>query len=339
MTTALRRHPLGVVILFLSLVLSSCALIQHERPVSHRSSRLFQFIYRAELPPIPAGEGPIDLFVPLADENPDQQILKRDIMASIPGTVRHEAGHGNRFWHGHVERSDGRPIEIEVDYEARRWVVTPPVPGRTDHPPRAILARYLQPDRRGPVADPLIDAIRNDLQLGELSPEKKLRMIYDYVVDTMEYKKVGSGWGQGDTLWACSQRYGNCTDFHALVTSLARAEGIPVRFEIGFPIPEGVPNGEISGYHCWLKAYLPGKGWFPLDASEAKKHPERRELYFGSQPADRILFTVGRDLRLSKAQANEPLNFFIYPHLEVAGRQVNGISYQFRYVELTDTPS
>jgi transglutaminase-like putative cysteine protease len=79
------------------------------------------------------------------------------------------------------------------------------------------------------------------------SPAERARAIYDWVVENVEYKKVGTGWGNGDTFWACSERYGNCTDFHALFISLARTEGIPARFEMGFPVPDSRPSGEIGG--------------------------------------------------------------------------------------------
>jgi transglutaminase-like putative cysteine protease len=131
---------------------------------------------------------------------------------------------------------------------------------------------------------------------------------------------------------ATAQRYGNCTDFHALFISLARSEGIPSRFDIGFPVRADASSGEIGGYHCWVEFHLPGSGWFPIDASEAHKHPEHRELYYGTQPTDRIHFTSGRDLKLGPEHRDAPLNYFVYPYVEVAGKAWNGsIAKRFRY--------
>ena len=65
--------------------------------------------------------------------------------------------------------------------------------------------------------------------------EEKARAIYDYVLSNMRYDKSGTGWGHGDTLYACSAKKGNCTDFHSLFISMARSQHIPARFEIGFP--------------------------------------------------------------------------------------------------------
>jgi len=173
--------------------------------------------------------------------------------------------------------------------------------------------------------------VRADIPANDGTPLGKARAIYDYVIDTMEYKKSGTGWGNGDTYWACSERYGNCTDFHALFISLARAEGIPARFEIGFPIPEDKPAGKVGGYHCWVELYIEGTGWFPIDASEAWKHPENKDLLFGTQPADRIKFTEGRDLELGEGHVTGPLNYFVYPHLEIDGAKSKDFTTTFSY--------
>ncbi len=305
------------------------------------TDRLVTFTYSVEIPPQPAGTGPIEVFVPLATSDSHQEILRRDLTTSMPGQENTESRYGNRFWHGHLDRSDGHPITVVVDYTVRRRVFhqhAPASPGMSADSPREQekLALFLGPDRLVPVAGPLLDKVRADIPWTDRSPLGRARAIYDYVIDHMEYKKVGKGWGNGDTFWACSVHYGNCTDFHALFISLARAEGIPARFEIGFPIPEDRSSGVIDGYHCWVEFHLPGVGWFPIDASEAWKHKERRDLYFGTHPADRVLFTLGRDLELGEGHTTGPLNYFIYPHVEVAGKPLDGVETRFRFAEIPD---
>ena len=305
---------------------------------ANQDARTFTFSYKVEIEPQPAGAGPIDIFMPLAVSDPHQDILNRQIKASIPGKEQTESRYGNRFWHGHLDRSDGRSIVVGVEYLVRRRAFQQQrlASGNAAHSlkEREELASYLAPDRLVPVSGPIIEKVRADIPWTDPSPLGRARAIYDYVIDTMEYKKVGTGWGNGDTFWACSARYGNCTDYHALFISLARAEGIPARFEIGFSIPEDRLSGQIEGYHCWTEFHLPGVGWFPIDASEADKHPERRELYFGTHPADRIQFTVGRDLELGEGHTTGPLNYFIYPHIEVAGQKLDGVKTSFRFAEV-----
>ncbi len=305
-----------------------------------RAGRALAFTYAVEIPAQPAGIGPTDVFIPLAVSDAHQDIVRYELEASIPGEEKTERRYGNRFWHGHLDRSDGQPITIAVTYWTRRRPVRPEglTAAAQERRPeeREELELFLGPNRRVPIDGSLIERVRADIPKGDPTPLGRARAIYDYVIDTMEYKKVGTGWGNGDTFWACSARYGNCTDYHALFISLARADRIPARFEIGFPIPEDKPAGAIGGYHCWTQFHLPGVGWVPIDASEADKRPERREAYFGSYPADRIQFSIGRDLELGEGHTTAPLNYFIYPHVEVAGERLEDVKTRFSYTEVPE---
>lgn len=302
--------------------------------------RALTFTYAVEIPGQPVGTGPIDVFIPLAVSNAHQDIVRHEMTTRIPGQEKTEPRYGNRFWHGHLDQSDGQPITITVKYWVRRRVFQAQglAAAGQEHSPqeREQMKLFLGPNRRVPISGPLIERIRADIPKSDPTPLGRARAIYDFVIDTMEYKKVGTGWGNGDTFWACSARYGNCTDYHALFISLARAEGIPARFEIGFSIPEDKPAGTIEGYHCWTEFHLPGVDWVPIDASEADKRPERREIYFGTYPADRIQFTIGRDLELGKGHTTGPLNYFIYPHVEVAGKKFEEVKTHFRYAEVPE---
>jgi transglutaminase-like putative cysteine protease len=316
----LARHCFPIVLL---LCLSSISAANED------PERDFTFSYLTEIGPIPAGEGPVHVFVPLPVESDQQQVLEFRVDASLPGQVETEDVHGNRFWHGQLPESNGEPIRVEIRSRVKRSVYR----GRSASP---VDARYLAADSRVPVGHPILDPILAEIRTAAASddPERLARATYDWVVDNVEYKKVGAGWGNGDTFWACSERYGNCTDFHALFISLARTLGIPARFEIGFPVPEDRSDGEIAGYHCWVEFQLPSGGWLPIDASEAFKNPEKREMFFGTHPADRIHFSTGRDLRLGEAHRGAPLNYFVYPHVEVAGEPFDGeIARSFRFQE------
>jgi transglutaminase-like putative cysteine protease len=159
--------------------------------------------------------------------------------------------------------------------------------------------------------------------------------LYELVDEHVAYKKEGTGWGRGDTNWVCDSRYGNCTDFHSLFLSLARSQGLPARFEIGFSIPNGKQEGPIAGYHCWAWFYLDDRGWIPVDISEADKHPELKDYYFGNLTADRVTFSTGRDLELVPKAQHAPLNYFIFPHVEVEGEvwPIENVELQFEFKE------
>jgi transglutaminase-like putative cysteine protease len=195
---------------------------------------------------------------------------------------------------------------------------------------KAEMARYLQADKLVPLGGVIADLSRQATE-GATDDLDKARRIYDYVVATLRYDKSGTGWGRGDAIFACTAKHGNCTDFHALFIGMMRAAGIPARFEIGFPLPEDKEQGDIPGYHCWAEFYLQGFGWVPVDASEAWKHPDKRNYFFGAHDDNRVLFTFGRDLRLSPSQKGDPLNYFIYPYAEQSSKAFDQLRDHFAF--------
>jgi transglutaminase-like putative cysteine protease len=192
---------------------------------------------------------------------------------------------------------------------------------------------YLAPDALVPVTGLPAD-LAVKVTEGKTVPLDKARAIYDYVFTTMRYDKTGTGWGRGDVLYACDARKGNCTDFHSLFIAMARSQGIPARFEIGFPLPPDKHASEIAGYHCWADFFEPTHGWIPVDISEAWKHQEKRDYFFGAHDDNRVQFTMGRDLELSPRQEGKPLNYFVYPYVEVSGKEYANVSTAFSFADV-----
>jgi transglutaminase-like putative cysteine protease len=145
----------------------------------------------------------------------------------------------------------------------------------------------------------------------------KARAIYDFIVDTVRYRKAGQ-YGTGDANYACDSRSGNCTEFHSYFISLARSARIPARFAIGAALPSERNEGGVNGYHCWAEFYAEGK-WWPIDISEANKYSALSTYYFGHHPANRIEFSRGRDLELLPRPTSGKVPFFAYPVFEMDG--------------------
>jgi len=181
---------------------------------------------------------------------------------------------------------------------------------------------------------PRIKKMADEITAGKHGRIEQAHAIYEYVVTSMTYDKTAPGWGNGDTERACDIKKGNCTDFHSLFLSLARAKGIPARFVIGFPLT--AKDGVVKGYHCWAEFWVDGKGWLPVVASEASKSsdPAVRNYLFTNLDPDRLQFTIGRDLVLTP-RTSEPLNYFIYPHAEVEGKPVGSPAVELRFKELS----
>jgi transglutaminase-like putative cysteine protease len=277
-------------------------------------TRTFLFNYTAIVDDLPAGTvARLWLPVPSSNEDQDVTIVATDLPAE--GRFGREALYGNHMLYVEV-KGNGAPVPMTVTYRVTRREVK----GNIDKMASGLQtpARFLQPDAKVPIDGKPLELIK-----GKTVPMNQVaaaRMFYDIVNSHMRYSKEGTGWGRGDSAWACESGFGNCSDFHSLFISLARSQKIPAKFEIGFPLPEKRGAGDIPGYHCWAKFRPAGKDWIPVDISEANKNPPMRDYYFGNLTEDRVAFSTGRDLDLVPRQAGEPLNFFIYPYAEIDGK-------------------
>ena len=154
----------------------------------------------------------------------------------------------------------------------------------------------------------------------------------DMVVSMYQRAKKEDGnftFGNGNSLYACNIGVGNCTDYHSYFMSLGRTMDIPVRFHMGFSIPNDV-EGTIDGYHCWADYYVESEGWYPVDISEADKNIEKKDYYFGTVDNNRVEMMVGRDFELDQYDQGI-VNLFIYPLMELNDKKSNAFTKRFSY--------
>ncbi len=296
------------------------------------AERHFSFEYKTTVT-VPPGAGKLELWLPYAESDAHQEIVSAKVESAVPVEMTRDAKYGNSILHLALDRPTTPEVAVTLRFEVlRREYVNRSFPAKRGGALPAEVKRWLEPDRLVPLSD-RITTLAFEVTQGKTDPLDKARAIYDYVVSTMKYDKSGTGWGNGDIYWACDAKRGNCTDFHALFIGLCRAVGIPAKFAIGFPLPSERGAGEIGGYHCWAEFYLAGYGWVPVDTSEASKHPEKREYFFGAHDENRVQFTIGRDLVLSPRQAGAPLNYFVYPYAEVDGKAYTEVKRTFRFAD------
>ncbi len=273
------------------------------------------------------------LWLPLAHSDAYQSVRVLSTTTDVPLKKTREAEYGNEMLYGEVAKAEKAEYKFSVVYEVVRKERIKLRDGQFVETtkakvPEIKLARYLQPDRLVPTSGLPAQLAAQETQ-GHTGELDRAKAIYEYVMRTMKYDKSGTGWGRGDVAWACDAKRGNCTDFHSLFIAMARSQGIPSRFEIGFPLPATKQAGDIAGYHCWAEFYVKGQGWVPIDISEGWKDPSRREYFFGAHDANRVQFTMGRDIRLSPAQDGALLNYFVYPYVELGGREYNNVATSF----------
>jgi transglutaminase-like putative cysteine protease len=300
-----------------------------------QSTRHFTFHYSFTVQNVPAAE-PVHIWFPAAHSDDYQQVRVLSAKGDLPLKKTHESRFGNQIYYAASSKTTGGDLHFEVVYDVvRQEHLTLGL----NHPrlENASLNKkdtqlFLSADRLVPITGKPAE-LAAETTAGKDSELAKARAIYDYVFANMRYDKSGTGWGHGDVLYACDAKKGNCTDFHSLFISMVRSQGIPARFEIGFPLPSGKASGEVTGYHCWAEFFDPQYGWIPVDISEAWKHPEKKDYFFGSHDANRMQFSIGRDLKLNPPQQGEPLNYFVYPYVEVAEKEYSRVSLEFSFTD------
>jgi len=306
---------------------------------SSAPQRSFTFTYQVHVP-ANAGAKSSHLWIPLPQNDAYQSVSD----LKMESLVSHSEGRDPEYHNPFAiftptaeQAASGYDVTLQFHATRREHLVNVSSPAAVSAPaPPAddpLLKRYLEPDKLVPLND-TIARLAKEQTAGDTTPLQRARHIYDYVIATMRYDKTGEGWGRGDAIWACTSKRGNCTDFHSLFIGMMRSAGIPARFEIGFPLPEGKTEGDIPGYHCWAEFYLSGVGWVPVDASEAWKNPAKRDYFFGAHDDNRVFFTYGRDIVLSPQQQGAPLNYFIYPYAEADGQPLKNLATHFSFRDL-----
>ncbi len=283
-------------------------------------ARKFQLDYAVSISGLKTGDK-VQVWLPEPPSNDDQTVTVLPGKFPVTPRTNTEPVFGNRITYFEAAATESGTVASQSSFRVERHEVRG-LPGERPGQPMTLTEAerklYLAPNAKVPLSGrPL------QLLTGVKLPTEPLalgRVFYNRVDDHVKYDKSRPGYGQGDVNWVCDSRFGNCTDFHSLFISWSRSHGLPARFEIGFPLPDQRGQGEIPGYHCWAFFYIDGHGWTPVDISEADKNPAMKEYYFGHLTENRVTFTVGRDINLTPKQAGDPLNFFVYPYVEVAGR-------------------
>ena len=269
-------------------------------------TRSFEFRYAGR---VKKAGSHLRIWLPIPQTTSDQTV---EVVSRKPDgmTMASEPAYGNRI--GYFESDGTKSLDFELVYRIQRRELKSESSGTETAD--EISDRFLKGNKNVPLEGKHLSLLEG--LPGTDDPLELMRQLYLRVDEHVAYDKSQPGYGNGDVLWVCDSRTGNCTDFHSLFIAWSRAKGIPARFEIGFPLPPERGEGSIGGYHCWAQFHIARQGWVPVDISEADKHPEMKDYYFGNLTENRVQFTVGRDLVLEPPQQGDPLNYFVYPYAE-----------------------
>jgi transglutaminase-like putative cysteine protease len=285
------------------------------------ASRSFNVSYLINVVP-PASSEKERVWVPLPSTDQFQTISQLQLKAPSSIHVHKDSRYGNRYAFFTVDPSRVKaPFGIRLTFHVVRYEHQAELiqaAALSDRFPKDV-APFLQPDRLIPV-DGVVAKVAREQTQDLTDPVQKARRIYEYILSTMSYNRTVPGGGRGDAGWACDAHQGNCADFHSLFIGMARAVGIPARFQIGFLLPKEEKGGTVLDYHSWAEFYVNGAGWIPVDVSEASQQPDKHDYFFGTIDADRVTISIGRDVPLTPEPKAGPLNYIVYPYIEVDGK-------------------
>jgi len=303
--------------------------VRAEKKISGR------MVWRLSISP-PPGAKKARLWLPYPRTDRYQRIRDPEVFGNYAyhGLFTDERGNLILYAEWDLKRTH-RP-EMVLSYRVLRWEVVRsdfPEPPQSFNPEN--FKEFLSGNRYVEVGGE-VRKLALEITRGKTSVRDKARAIYDWMVDNLRRDPKVKGCGKGIVCKVLKNRCGKCADINSVFVALCRAAGIPAREVFGLRL--GREDGEnlTGAQHCWAEFFVPGYGWVPADPADVLKAalikglspraPELRpvrEYYFGAVDAYRVKLSEGRDLIFNPPQEGEPVNYFVYPYLEIDGRPVD----------------
>ncbi|MBI5234598.1 MAG: transglutaminase family protein [Deltaproteobacteria bacterium] len=330
-------RPIPIFLSFSCFAAALCFGLTLPTSVFSSDTKRFEVVYEAHTEGLPDHGRIARVWIPVPPEDEAQGLLDLKVSSPFPYTMSHEPRWGNRIIYFEAP-ANGNGFDFKMSFVVERHEITQGKPslsniGEVD---QQTFSLFLEPSSFA-VHDDRVRRYSKTAVGDAVDIMDKARGIYEFTLENMDYAK-NNGSGKGDVKSIClaigggGKGFGNCTDFHSFFTSLMQVQGIPVMFEMGFPLSMEKQGAVTGGYHCWAKFFVPGRGWFPVDISEADKDQSKKEYFFGSIDADRVLFSRGRDIVLNPPQEAKPLNFFgPDPYMEIDGKPFTGFTRTITY--------
>jgi transglutaminase-like putative cysteine protease len=302
---------------------------------------------------VPDGAKKLRIWFAMPQNDAASRIEAFKVEAPFPHRVEKDS-EGNTTVYLEIADPKGKDVSIVETFTiTRSEILSGASPSKTRPYEAADLAgkeKYLAANTHV-VIDDKIKALSAQIVGGEKNPVVAARKLYDWTLKNIDYwvkdPKTRKASPVGSTEYCLTSKTGNCTDFHSLWMSLARAAGIPTRLIYGSFFKLELNGQETDqSYHCWPEFFVPNAGWVPHDVAVADIYADTYEInkdnevlvrrttadgykgpdaskvdyYFGNIEERRVVWSVGRDLTLSPKQEGGPVNALAKAYVEVDGK-------------------
>ncbi|MBU2690898.1 MAG: hypothetical protein KJ970_08215 [Candidatus Eisenbacteria bacterium] len=198
----------------------------------------------------------------------ENQLLLSDPVFTTPSPEIHFDQWGEKMATFRSDRiPPGERFEAGYTAQARianlNYIIIPEKVGPLSDIPREIREAYTADGERLQVQSELVQKTAAGIVGDESNPYWIARRIFNWVIDTLEYERVG-GWDVPETL--IKRGTGSCSEYTFLYIALCRAAGLPARYEAGASL-RGDDVSVDDVHHRWAEVYLPNYGWIPIDPS------------------------------------------------------------------------
>ena len=286
-------------------------------------------------------------------EPPHQQVKQFKVDAPVPSRLTIDSA-GNKMVYFELAAPEFNEFGVVATFTLTRREQLSGVEANKAKPlpadKREELRQFLGTNQHV-IIDDRIRKLATEIVGTETNPVLAARKLYDWMLANIDYwvkdPKNKKASPVGSTDYCLTTKTGNCTDFHSLWTSLARASGIPTRMVYGSFFKKELDGQDADqSYHCWPEFYATGFGWVPHDVAVAdifvgdfQTNADNEKLvrlttadgysgadkakvdyYFGNLDERRVTWSRGRDLTLSPKQAGGPLNALAKAYIEVDGK-------------------
>jgi len=247
--------------------------LQSRAPFALDDTQEVLLTYRHRLENIGAGRVTnASVYLALApDSLPNQKLLGAFQFTPQPSRIAVDE-HGQRFacFEG-IELGPGAAFEASYTIAARtaelRYCIFPERVGSEKDIPDRIRKLYLRPRSRYMLDDPTLREAAASVAGEETNLYWRARKLYDWVLNKLEYERVG-GWDLPPTL--LKRGTGSCSEYTILYISLCRIAGVPARYA-GSISMRGDDVSIDNVFHRWAEVYLPNYGWVPVDPSRGDR--------------------------------------------------------------------